>query len=879
MSSVRIPADVDREDRLLADLTARQLLILTVGAAVVGAVWRTLEGRLPAQLLLAVCAVPAAVAVTLCFARIDGLAGDRFAALFVRAQRRPSILVAAPEELPPDPLGLRDRRIGLLRTPVAGLSDDGVVDLGAAGSALVCRSSSLNFGLRTEDEQRGLVATVAGWLNSLNAPVQIVVRAERVDVDGLVREVERHATGLRHPALEAAAREHARFLAALAADRNVLRREVLVVFRDPARPSAAVAGSLRRRADDAAAALGAAGVLVAPLDRTAAAAVLGRAADPEAPMPEAALDWGDGAVVQGGGAGLGVLRLPSPRRRPAGAVAPLVASARVAPRHLEVGDGARRTVAVVGYPHEVRLGWLEPVVTHAGPVDVSVHIEPVPAKAAADRLRRQMARFESSRRVDARRGRLPDPELEASADDARELAHRLARGQGRLFALGLYATVRGSDPEEAAVEEERFRAVLDSLLLTPVPATYRALEGWLTTLPVGLDLLGMRRTVDTEALAAGFAFASAEPSDQGGVLWGLNARTGGVVTWDRFAQPNHNAVVLARSGAGKSYLTKLELLRSLYRDVEAVVVDPEDEYSRLAAAVGGVTIRVGSPGVRLNPLDLAEEPDALDRRVMFVHTLVLLLLASKLSPAERAALDRAVLAAYAAKGITGDPRTHRRPAPVLSDVASALAADEGAGRELADRLAPFVTGSHRDLFDGPTTTKPEGHLVVFSLRDLPDEMKGAGVLIVLDALWRRVTDPTRRTRRLVVVDEGWWLMRDEAGARFLYKLAKSARKHWCGLTVTTQDAADVLGSDLGQAVVANAATQVLLRQSPQAVPALAEAFRLSEGEQRFLLAARRGEGLLLGGTDRIAFRSVGSPAEHPLVTTDPAELLDLEDAA
>jgi AAA-like domain len=566
------------------------------------------------------------------------------------------------------------------------------------------------------------------------------------------------------------------------------------------------------------------------------------------------------------------------RRRPSSdAVLPLVDSVEVFPRHLGVGSGVRRTVAVVGYPHEVRLGWLEPVVTHAGPVDVSVHVEPVPARLAADRLRRQLARFESSRRLDASRGRLADPELEAAAEDARELAHRLARGEGRLFRLGLYATVRGPDDDAARVEVERLRSVLDSLLLDAVPATFRPLEGWLTTLPLGLDLLGMRRTVDTAALAAGFPFASAEPSEAGGVLWGLNARSGGLVCWDRFAQPNHNAVVLARSGAGKSYLTKLELLRSLYRGVEAVVVDPEDEYGRLADAVGGTTIRLGASGVRLNPLDLAEEPDALDRRVMFAHTLVAVLLGASLDASERACLDRAVVSAYAAKGITGDPRSHGRPAPVLADLVGELADGGDAGRGLAERLAPYVSGSHRHLFNGPTTTRADGHLVVFSLRELPDEMKGAGVLLTLDAVWRRVADPARRARRLVVVDEGWWLMRQEAGARFLYRLAKGARKHWCGLTVTTQDAADVLGSDLGLAVVSNAATQVLLRQAPQAMPALAEAFRLSEGEQRFLLAARTGEGLLLGGTDRVAFRSLASPAEHPLVTTDPSELFDNPD--
>lgn len=552
---------------------------------------------------------------------------------------------------------------------------------------------------------------------------------------------------------------------------------------------------------------------------------------------------------------------------------PLPDSIEVEARRVRVGGRWCSTVAVVGYPREVRLGWLEPLVTHPGTADVSLHIEPIPAKAAADRLRRQLARLESSRRLDASKGRLPDPALDVAAEDAQDLAERVARGEGRLFSLGLYATARGEDPEELDRQAARLRALLDSLLLDPVPATFRMREGWLTTLPLGLDLLRLRRTVDTDALAAAFPFASAELSDPAGVLYGRNARSGGLVFWDRWRLPNYNSVVLARSGSGKSYLAKLELLRSLYAGVEAAVIDPEDEYARLAAAVGGACVRLGAPGVRLNPFALDGGPDALARRGMFLHTLVGLLLGGPVGPAARAALDRGIVAAYRARGITADPATHRRPAPVLADLADALDADgDPEAALLAARLAPFTTGTHRVLFDGPTTTPPEGHLVVFSLRDLPDELKGAGTLLVLDAVWRRVADPSRRRRRLVLVDEAWLLMRDEAGARFLCRLAKSARKHWCGLTVVSQDAADLLATDLGQAVVANASTHVLMGQSSQAVPALAAAFRLSEGECRFLLSAERGEAVLIGGGERVAFRAVASEAEHALATTDPAEL-------
>lgn len=564
----------------------------------------------------------------------------------------------------------------------------------------------------------------------------------------------------------------------------------------------------------------------------------------------------------------------APATPPAGL--PLPDGVEIEPRRLRVGDGWRATRAVTGYPREVRLGWAEPLVGHSGAADVALHIEPIPPLIASERLRRQMARLESTRRLDEQKGRLADPAIDVSAADARDLAERLARGEGRLFSLGIYTTARGEDVADLERQSTRVRAVLDSLLLDSVPTTFRSLPGWISTLPLGLDLVKQRRTVDTDALAAAFPFASGELSDASGVLYGRNTNGNGLVFWDRWAQPNYNEVILARSGAGKSYLAKLELLRWLYEGVEAFVVDPEDEYVRLAGAVGGVHLRLGAPHVRINPFDLdSSEDDALVRRALFIHTLIGLLLGGQPSASERAALDRAVVAAYASRGITSDPATHSRPAPVLADLAAALEDDRDSdAAALAQRLAPFVTGTHRTLFDGPTTTPPQGHLVVFSLRDLPREMKPAGVLLALDAIWRGVSASAKPRRRLVLVDEAWLLMQDDAGARFLQQLAKSARKRWVGLTFVSQDAADLLGSDLGLAVVSNASTQVLMGQAPQAVAALASAFGLSEGERRFLLAAQQGEALLLAGSERVALQSIASPAEHRLVTTDPAELAE-----
>jgi type IV secretory pathway VirB4 component len=556
----------------------------------------------------------------------------------------------------------------------------------------------------------------------------------------------------------------------------------------------------------------------------------------------------------------------------------------VGARIVELPGEVCSSFAVTGYPREVGAGWLEPLLTYPGRLDVSLHVEPIPPLVAAQRLRRQLARLESSTRSDAERGRLQDFAAQAAAEDAAELAAALARGQGRLFRLGLYLTVHAADTDQLDAHVQRVQALTASMLLDAQPTTFRALQGWVTTLPLGTDALQLRRAFDTSALAASFPFTSpdlAPPPGDAPVLYGLNAHSAGVVLWDRFGADNHNSVTIARSGSGKSYLTKLEVLRLLYHQVEVAVVDPEDEYRRLCGAVGGTHIALGAPGVCFNPFDLPTrqgDDDVLTRRALFLQTLVASMLCEPLAPATRAALDRAVIATYASKGITCDARTWKRPAPLLADLAAELeSADDGTAAELAARLAPYVTGSYQGLFNGPTTTRPDGHLIVFSLRDLPEETRAVGVLLALDAIWRRVANPADRRRRLIVVDEAWTLMRETEGAKFLYRLAKSARKHWAGLAVITQDAADLLSSDLGRAVVSNAATQILLRQAPQAMQAIADAFDLTDGERAFLLSADKGEGLLFCGPgNRAAFRAVASSFEHDLATTNPAELAELE---
>ncbi|MFF0452998.1 PrgI family mobile element protein [Nocardia africana] len=937
---VRIPADVDRRDRLIGPFTARQLAILAATALLLYLTWMATRTTLAPVAFLAVAA-PIATVVTVAISTTrDGLTGDQLLLAAITHQLRARHLLRDPNRIASVPRWVADQPVRGSRSPApAALSTEavrlpngvtastggvGVVDLGADGLAVIAAAGTVNLALRTPAEQDSLVAQLSGWLHTLRQPVQIMLRSARLDMTAHLSALDA-ATDDMSPELAAAARDHADHLAELATTDNLIARQVLLIWREPIDTPATRAPSMTlsrlalrrrgprerastasrraaesrliRRLSEAADLLAPLGVRVTALDEVQATAVATSCCNPGSLVAASADLAGPDEIITAAGTehtSTGSCNFEEVDDD-IGAQTPDFGpeSMAIRARHLEVGSDWIATLAVTGFPREVTSGWLAPLLSHPGRLDIAVHVDPIDPITAAGRLRRQLARLESSRMHDNSRGRPTDPQVDVAVEDAAELSARIARAEARLYRVGVYLTVHADSETELGDEVAAVRALAASLLIDTSPLSFRAAQGWVTTLPVGLDLIGIHRTFDTTALAAAFPFDSPQlpvtdpiaATQPRGVLYGRDAASG-LMFVDRFAPDahNHNTVILGRSGAGKSYLAKTEILRSLYRGIEQVIIDPEDEYRRLADAVGGTHIRLGAPGVRLNPFDLdihirpdghrTAPSDALTRRKLFLHTLIRVLLGDQ-TATQRAVLDTALTATYAAAGIADDPATWGRPAPTLSTLRDQLAGlDTAAGRELAAGLHPFVdAGAYAGLLDGPTTTDPDGGLVVFSLRDLPDELKTIGTLLALDATWRRVSDPATRRPRIVTVDEAWLIMRQPAGAEFLFKAAKSFRKYWTGLTVATQDSADVLSTELGRAIVSNAATQLLLRQAPQAIDDVAAAFRLSEGEQQFLLSAARGAGLLaVGATDRAVFASLASRAEHDLITTDPSEL-------
>lgn len=952
--AARIPADVDRRDKLIGPFTARQLVILAATTLALYAGWWLTRTVLAPPVFVG-GAVPIGALVTgLVLTTRDGLSGDQLLVAAIRHRVRPHRLVAAPGGLPRTPRWLaaratRGSKSGAQQPIMASTAhlpqnvrasgEVGIVDLGADGLATVALAGTVNLALRTSDEQAALVSQLGGWLHTLRQPVQILIRSTRLDLTGRITALRTAAQEM-SPELAEAARDHAAFLSELATTEDLLHRQVLLVWREPlhgasaaapglAGPSARILAAallpgrrraarevtnaarraaetrLLRRLSEATDLLAPLGITVTALDDAQATAIVVSATNPGSLVPHSADIAAPDAIITTGTTELtdtttdqDLLVPPTPQARSRKSLrrirfgsqsAFVPQSLTVSARHVEVGADWVSTLAVTGYPREVAGGWLAPLLAHPGRVDLALHIDPIDPATAANRLRRQQARIESSRRHNASYGMLADDMLDVAAEDAADLSARVARGEGRLFRVGLYLSVHANSETELAEEVSAVRALAASLLIDTSHLTYRAIPAWTATLPVGLDLVKVGRTFDTDALAAAFPFTSpqlpvADPVSAhrpDGVLYGRDAASG-LVFWDRFSEDmhNHNMVVLGRSGAGKSYLVKSELLRSLQRGIEAIVIDPEDEYRALADAVAGTYLQLGAPGVCLNPFDLelhtrpdgrrSAPADTLTRRKLFLHTVIRVLLGEQ-TPAQRAVLDTALTATYATAGITEDPSTWTRPAPRLSMLAEQLGlCGSSVGVELAAALGPFVDeGAFAGLIDGDTTTAPEGPFVVFSLRELPDELKTLGTLLALDVTWRRVSNPGERRPRLVVVDEAWWMLRQPAGGEFLFKAAKSFRKHWAGLTIATQDCGDVLGTEMGKAIIANAATQVLLRQAPQAIDEVASAFALSDGERGFLLAADRGQGLLAVGTDRTVFATLASDYEDALITTAP----------
>jgi len=545
--------------------------------------------------------------------------------------------------------------------------------------------------------------------------------------------------------------------------------------------------------------------------------------------------------------------------------------------HLKIGNRYFRTLFVAGYPRFVSANWLAPLINFDHSMQISMYIYPVEGKSVLDNLRRKTAEMEAEIQTDLERGRIINPSTQAKLEDARSLQEQLVRGAERFFQFGLYITIPAKSLEELNKVTKEIISTLGSLLIVAKQATLQMEDGFKTTIPTCIDKLMITRNMDTTSLATTFPFTSSELTTNEGILYGINEHNDSLIIFDRFALENANSVIFAKSGAGKSYMVKLEALRSLMFGTEIVVVDPEAEYKALSEAVGGEYITFGFRSqAKINPFDLSsiyeEGENELGRKILSLHSLFKVIM-GKLSASEEATLDRALVLTYKMKGITNDPATQKREPPLMEDLYKALVGMENPlARTLADRIEKFVKGSFVGIFDQHSNINIKNPFTVFSLRDMEEALRPIAMFIILDYIWTRIRKEMKK--RILVVDEAWYLMKYPDSANFLYSIAKRARKYYLGLTTITQDVEDFLISDFGKAIITNSSVQVLMKQSPAAIDKVAQTFYLSEGEKQLLLAADIGEGLFFAGPNHVAAKVVASPEEHKLITTKPSELLE-----
>lgn len=543
--------------------------------------------------------------------------------------------------------------------------------------------------------------------------------------------------------------------------------------------------------------------------------------------------------------------------------------------HMLIGSKYFRTFFATGFPRWVGANWLSPLINFEKPLTISTFYYPVDSALILQRLKRKIAEMQATLNIDIEAGKIPDPSVKVALRDAEELQDQIASGNEKFFHFALYVTVRANDLAELEKISRNVESTLSALGVIVKIASLQQEQGFVSTLPLAMDKIYLTRNMDTTSLATTFPFISSELTMDSGIMFGVNKHNKSLIIFDRFKMPNANMVVFATSGAGKSYMVKLEAMRSLMLGTHIIIIDPEKEYEKLCTTIGGEYISFSQDGAqKLNPFELSgmydKEEDELRFKILSLHGLIRIMAGGTLSPMESAILDRALILTYKEKGITPDPITQRKEPPLLEDLYKILnAMSEDEAHMLAQKLEKYLKGSAAGIFDQRSNVQIRNTFTVFSIRDLVEDLRPIAMYMMLDYIWTRVKKDRRK--RLLIIDEAWWMMQYPDAARFVHSVAKRARKYGLGLTTITQDVEDFLGSDYGKAVVTNSSIQILLKQSPVAVDKIKDTFYLTEGEKTYLLSSGIGEGLFFAGANHVAMQVVASENEHRLITTNPIE--------
>ena len=551
--------------------------------------------------------------------------------------------------------------------------------------------------------------------------------------------------------------------------------------------------------------------------------------------------------------------------------------------HIKLGERFAKSFFVFSYPRYLNTGWFSPVIDLNTPIDISFFIHPISSELILKKLRKKITEVSSEILEREEKGLVRDPALEIAYKDIENLRDKLMTAQERMFRFGLYITVYENSEKELRDTELTLRSIFESRLIYIKPALFRQKEGFVSCNPYGLDLLDVHTPMDTEPLSTAFPFISFDLSSNEGILYGVNRHNNSLVLFDRFSLENANCVVFAKSGSGKSYMVKLEILRYLMQGIDCIIIDPENEYEVLSDAVGGAFFKISlSSESHVNPFDLPlpgqdDDPEDILRSSIINLVGLLRIMLGGLSPEEDSIIDEALTETYAVRDITpeSDPKTWQNNTPLMSDFAEVL--ESMAGTEsLVKRIKKFTKGTFADFFNQQSNITIDKNFVVFGIRDMEESLKPIALYIIMRYIWNIVRSKLKK--RIMVIDEAWWLMQSEDGASFLFGLVKRGRKYWLGVTTITQDVADFMKSDYGRAIITNSSLQFLLKQSPATIDIVQKTFNLTEQEKFLLLEAAVGEGLFFAGKKHVAISVVASQTEDKIITTNPQEILNIKEA-
>ncbi|MFA6586127.1 MAG: DUF87 domain-containing protein [Candidatus Paceibacterota bacterium] len=554
---------------------------------------------------------------------------------------------------------------------------------------------------------------------------------------------------------------------------------------------------------------------------------------------------------------------------------------KIESKSINLGDKIARTFFIISYPRFLSDNWFSPIINLDKVFDVSIYVHPVDTSLALRQFQRKVAEVQSQINVREKKGMVRDPMLDTAYQDLEGLRDNLIQAQQKMFDVSIYITVYADNELELYKVENEIKSILESKLIYIKPALFQQEEGFKSVMPLCNDLLGIHQKLNSEPLSSVFPFVSFDLTSDKGILYGVNRHNSSLVIFDRFSLENYNSVTFAKSGSGKSYATKLEILRSLMFDTDVIVIDPEREYEYLAEAVGGRYFNISlSSDHHINPFDLPiprEDESAEDVLRSNIINLVGLfrLMLGGLSPEEDSMVDRAISETYAMKDITPESDFSNIEPPLLSDFEMVLGGMEGSD-SVMQRLVKYTKGSWSTFLNRASNVDINKKFVVFSVRDMEDELKPVAMYIVMHYIW--VTIRKNLKKRLLVVDEAWWMMKSEDTASFLYSIAKRGRKYYLGLSTITQDAADFMKSPYGIPIITNSSIQLLLKQSPTTIDVLQKTFNLTDEEKYLLLESGVGEGIFFAGLKHVAIKVIASYTEDQIITSDPSQILSIKKA-